>query len=129
MMRKRLAASFGQIRRLRPHVIQWLVVPGVPAHMRRWRFTDDDWFVIAPPKDDILKLSNQRTSHQIDLPFDNIREYLSNVAGPGYLILKSQIFMDGPNLWSEPLARPFGTGLYTPRAPSRRVSMTVRTLR
>jgi hypothetical protein len=71
-------------------------------------------------------LSNQRTGHFIDLPVDNIREYLSSVSGPGFLVLKSQIFMEGLRIWSEPLARPFGTGLYARRAPSREGVSTIR---
>lgn len=109
MLKKALTRSMGQHRHIQPRVIQKLN-PTLPPYRSGWRRLDDEWFVSAFA-DQILTLKNAR-GHCLELGFDNIREYRSNPGGSGYLVLNSQIYMDGARLHSEPLERPFGPCLY-----------------
>lgn len=112
------AKSVGQHRHIWPPIIQTLNEPGVPRHMRRRRYLTGAWFVQSY-SNDRLKLIFP-TGHFINLPLDNIVEFRDSATGYGNLILKTQFYMDGVNITSQPLARPFGAGLYARRAPSRR---------
>jgi hypothetical protein len=110
MNKKMLARSVGRELRLRPFVIQYVVERGVPWWRRRSRRLDDPWFVLEA-NNDLLLLHNQRTHHRLPLPTDGIREYRHGVANDGFLLLRSQVFMEDVNVWLEPLVdRPMFLG-------------------
>ena len=120
MNRKMLAKSVGQIFRLRPFIIQYVVESRVPWWNRRCRRLDDSWFMYGF-RDDTLLLKNQRTDHVLQLPTDGIREYRRGTGKDSFLLLRSQVFMEGVNLWLEPLLdRPMFLGT------SRRLSVGTR---
>jgi|SRR5580704_4220445 hypothetical protein len=97
MNKKMLATSVGQHRRLYPRVIGYRL-----KHDRFvWKFLDEDWFVTRYADE---TFSLQRTSgHVLDLPTDSIREYQRNPMGPGFFILKAQVYVAGLNVWIEPI--------------------------
>ena len=66
---------------------------------------DDQWLVSATNDPKGLPLSISRTGHGFTLPYDHIREYLSDTESgcAGFLILKVQVHLKGNWLWVEPL--------------------------
>jgi hypothetical protein len=66
---------------------------------------DDRWMVSSYDASAGLSLSLSRTGHGFMLPFDHIREFVSDPshAGDGFLMLKVQVYMSGDNLWVDPV--------------------------
>jgi len=64
---------------------------------------DDAWHVSSVSREEI-NLCNPRTSHNLRLGTDHVREYLTDPNGTdGMLILKSQITLSGTQVSIEPL--------------------------
>ena len=124
MMKKMLKQSVGQHRRIWPPIIQTIIKPERPRHLWRRRYRDDAWFIQSDNDGKLHLLAS--SGHFIDMPYDNVIEFRNAVTGPGYLMLNSQIFIEGVNIMSVPLARRFTAGLYARRVPSRRRVSAVR---
>ncbi len=73
---------------------------------------NDDWIVDSFPDTDVVSLRNIRTDHIAKLGKDHIFDFRSNPARSvggityGFLVLKMQVFLQGPNLWLRPNGRP-----------------------
>ncbi len=64
---------------------------------------DDAWQVISVSREEI-NLCNPRTSHNLCLGTDHVREYMSDPGGTdGLLILKSQVTLSATQVSVEPL--------------------------
>ncbi len=65
---------------------------------------DHRWFIYAIDKQKGLSLTIG-TGHGFTLPYDHIREYMSDTSGDcdGLLLLKGQVHLKGDRLWIEPL--------------------------
>jgi len=97
-----LAKSIGELRKIRPHAVEFFTSSGVFSDIRRSRKFDEAWLITDFAENE-LKLSHPSTGYFFSLPTDHIREYRSNPSGPGFLILKSQVIIDGRNISLEPL--------------------------
>ncbi len=66
---------------------------------------DDEWFVTAVDNRNGLLLYLSRTGHQIQFPYDHIREFMSDTDRncAGFLILKVQVHLQGDRARVEPL--------------------------
>jgi hypothetical protein len=71
------------------------------------------WRIESTSKDEIA-LFNGSTGHLLRIGTDHIREYLTDRTDglDGFLVLKSQIILKGPNVYVEPM---FGNGQFEPR--------------
>jgi hypothetical protein len=73
---------------------------------------NDDWIVTTISDEDVVSLQNIRTGHVAQLGKDHIYDFRSNpgrsTAGVvyGFLVLKMQLFLQGPNLWLRPNGKP-----------------------
>jgi hypothetical protein len=64
---------------------------------------DDAWLVMSVSREEI-NLCNPRTSHNLRLGTDHVREYMTDPNGTdGLLILKSQVTLSGTQIFVEPL--------------------------
>jgi hypothetical protein len=64
---------------------------------------DDAWQVVNVSREEI-NLYNPRTSHNLRLGTDHVREYMTDSNGTdGLLILKSQVTLSGTQVSVEPL--------------------------
>jgi hypothetical protein len=65
--------------------------------------TDDTWFVEEADQRGV-SLRNDRTDHKLSLNPDNIVEYQTDPpeAKRGFLLLKTEVFLQGRRLWVEP---------------------------
>jgi hypothetical protein len=72
---------------------------------------DDDWLVEDTSQDG-LRLKNSRTGHGILLPYDHIHDFRSDPSEyprevkRGFLMLLSQVWLQGNRAGIEPLMRP-----------------------
>lgn len=72
----------------------------------------DDWLIESFPDKDVTTLRNLATDHIIKLGKDHIYDFRTNPARSinsltfGFLVLKVQIFLQGPNAWVRPNGRP-----------------------
>lgn len=65
----------------------------------------DDWWQIESSSKEILRLSNPRTGHVLNLGVDHIKEYMTDPEerSDGFMVLKSQIILKGTGVYVEPL--------------------------
>ncbi len=64
----------------------------------------DFWWRVASASPDKLQLLNPSTSHILNIGTDHVREYRTDPDGSdGFLILKSQVTLRGPEIIVEPL--------------------------
>jgi hypothetical protein len=95
--------------RLRPIALS--ILPSGEA-----RANDDAWLIAAVSAAGTVDLNNPSTGHIARLGSDHIHHFdtdpPSNTDGlcHGFLILTVQVFMRGPELWLEPIARFGGDG-------------------
>lgn len=75
---------------------------------------DDTWFVEEAAQAGV-GLRNERTLHKLSLNSDNILEYQTDPGGEGrgFLLLKTEVFLQGNRLWVEP-RDPRGGATYVP---------------
>ena len=83
--------------------------------MRELPPIDDDWLVVDTTQVG-LRLSNTRTGHSILLPYDHIHDFRSDPSEHprevkrGFLVLLSQVWLQGNRAGIEPLMRPPSLG-------------------
>lgn len=89
----------------------------------------DDWLIESFPSKDVAMLRNLATDHEIKLGKDHIYDFRSNPTRStnnitfGFLVLKVQIFLQGPNAWVRPNGRP-GDRVTPSALPHHRVQWT-----